>query len=454
MFFDESPQQPSQSAPTKHIFQVSQLNTLAKQTLETEFAQVWVEGEISNLSQPQSGHIYLTLKDSHAQVRGAFFKQSQRNSRIKLSNGQQVLIRGKVSLYAPRGDYQLIISHIEPAGAGQLQQAFDQLKHKLQQEGLFDESLKKALPTIPKAIGIVTSATGAALHDIINVLGRRFPWSELIIYPTLVQGATAAPAIVKAIQVANARKETEVLIVGRGGGSLEDLWPFNEEIVARAIIASELPIISAVGHQTDFTIADFVADVRAPTPSAAAEISTPDWQELYSQFSGYEYHLTQLLNRQIHQHKLKLDALARHIKHPRSRLQEQMQRLDSLEMRLTRGLERQQQLKHQKLELLRTRLKQANPALSLKQNKQRLAQLEQQLLKAIQDKVKANKIALDHASKRLVGIGPQRTLERGFVIAQNKQGQVVKSKSDVKNNESLTLRFKDGTLEVNAVAQP
>jgi exodeoxyribonuclease VII large subunit len=261
------------------IYSVSQLNDQVKDLLEHSFPPLWVEGEISNFSCPASGHWYLSLKDSQAQVRCAMFRNRNQGLGFQPKNGLQVLARGRPGLYAPRGEFQLILDQIEPAGEGALRRAFELLKQKLQAEGLFDETYKQALPTVPDRIGIITSPTGAALRDILNVLRRRFPLGQVVIYPVPVQGTEAAPAIVRALKTAAERQECDLLVVARGGGSLEDLWAFNEESVARAIHACPLPVVSGVGHEIDFTIADFVADLRAPTPSAAAELVSPDVAE-------------------------------------------------------------------------------------------------------------------------------------------------------------------------------
>jgi exodeoxyribonuclease VII large subunit len=255
-----------------HILTVTQLTEQIKSLLEGTFPDVWVEGEISNITAPQSGHVYFTLKDRQSQIKAVLFRSSQRHLKFTLQHGMQVICRGRVSVYDPRGEYQVIVEYVEPKGVGAFQKAFEELKGRLEKEGLFDRERKKSLPLLPRRIGIVTSPTGAAIRDILRVIKRRHPKMEILIYPVPVQGADAAPSIVEAIGYFNSEKNVDVVIVGRGGGSLEDLWAFNEEPVARAIFASRIPVISAVGHETDYTIADFVADLRAPTPSAAAEI--------------------------------------------------------------------------------------------------------------------------------------------------------------------------------------
>ena len=265
-----------QESPASRAISVSELNRTVRRLLEDDIARIWVEGEISNLARPASGHVYFSLKDEKAQVRCAWFRQRQRGPTIHLKNGDQMLVFGKVSLYEPRGDYQIIVEQVENAGEGELRRRFEALKNKLADEGLFDTERKQPLPALPGRIGVVTSPSGAAIRDILTVLRRRFPAIPVLVYPTAVQGDAAAGEIASAIDTAVRRAECDLLIVGRGGGSLEDLWPFNEEVVARAIAACPIPVISAVGHEVDVTIADFVADVRAPTPSGAAEIAVPD----------------------------------------------------------------------------------------------------------------------------------------------------------------------------------
>lgn len=327
------------STSTRTIYTISELNQMVRSLLEDAFPPLWVEGEISNFSCPSSGHWYFSLKDSGAQIRCAMFQGKNRTLGFKPENGAHVLMRGKISLYEPRGDFQMIADFMEEAGDGALRRAFELLKSKLAAEGLFDPAHKKTLPTLPKAIGVVTSPTGAAIRDIISVLKRRFPSIPIIIYPTAVQGANAAPQIVAAIQTANARNECDVLIIGRGGGSLEDMWPFNEEIVARAIYASEIPTVSAVGHEVDFTIADFVADQRAATPSAAAELVSPDQLECEQRLNKLYNNLKrQMLGLLTHAQQV-LTNLNKRLRHPGQRIQDQFQRIDDLEQRLQRAIQ-------------------------------------------------------------------------------------------------------------------
>ncbi|MBS0352153.1 MAG: exodeoxyribonuclease VII large subunit [Proteobacteria bacterium] len=318
----------------KHIFSVSELNALTRQLLENTFGCIWVSGEISNLTQASSGHSYFSLKDDKSQVRCALFKTNSKRLTFSLKNGLMVTTLAQISLYETRGEFQLIVQELEPSGDGLLQKRFEALKQLLQSEGLFSTAHKKPLPALPQAIGVITSSKGAAIHDILTVLKRRFPIIPVIIYPTLVQGDQAARKIVGAIQIANLRQECDVLILARGGGSLEDLWPFNEEIVARAIFASQIPIITGVGHEIDFTIADFVADERAPTPSAAAERISPDSQEWLQKLGHLQKRLDHILAAQLrHQHSHLLH-ISKRLRHPGQRLHDQSQNIDLLEHRL------------------------------------------------------------------------------------------------------------------------
>lgn len=324
----------TQNYTERKIYKVSQINQAARLILEANFSNIWLEGEISNLVIPASGHMYFSLKDPQAQVRCVLFRNYQLELNFKPQNGDHVIVQAQVSLYEPRGDYQLLVFAMEPAGAGLLHAKFLALKAKLEQEGLFAPHLKKVLPALPRAIGVITSPTGAAIRDILTVLKRRFPSIPVIIYPTQVQGSEAAAQIANALHLANQRAECDVLIVARGGGSLEDLWPFNEEVVARAIFASTIPIISAVGHEIDFTIADFVADVRAPTPSAAAELAVPDVNVWLRTLMQLRQRLVNLLQHKIAAWQWEFNNLKNRLRHPRELLSQRMQLLDDFERRL------------------------------------------------------------------------------------------------------------------------
>jgi len=321
-----------------HILTVSQLTVQIKGLLEGSFPDLWVEGEISNLSIPQSGHAYFTLKDEHSQIRSVLFRSSQRFLKFTLQHGLQVICRGRVSVYEQRGEYQLIVDYIEPKGVGALQMAFEQLKTKLEKEGLFDLDHKRPLPLLPRRIGIITSPTGAAIRDMLRVIKRRHPRMQILLYPVPVQGPEAAPAIVEAILYFNREQNVDVMIVGRGGGSLEDLWAFNEETVARAIFASAIPVISAVGHETDYTIADFVADLRAPTPSAAAEMVVKSEESFREFIISHESGLIRSIRRKIDLTRASLREYSRMLGDPRRLLEQYTQRLDELTGRLATGL--------------------------------------------------------------------------------------------------------------------
>ena len=321
-----------------HILTVTQLTIQIKGLLEGNFPDLWVEGEISNLSIPQSGHAYFTLKDEHSQIRSVLFRSSQRFLKFTLQHGMQVICRGRVSVYEQRGEYQLIVDYIEPKGVGALQMAFEQLKTKLEKEGLFDLDHKRPLPLLPQRIGIITSPTGAAIRDMLRVIKRRHPRMHILLYPVPVQGPEAAPAIVEAILYYNREQNVDVMIVGRGGGSLEDLWAFNEETVARAIYASAIPVISAVGHETDYTISDFVADLRAPTPSAAAEMVVKSEESFREFIISRESGLISSIRRQIELTRASLREYSRMLGDPRRLLEQYTQRVDDLTGRLATGL--------------------------------------------------------------------------------------------------------------------
>jgi exodeoxyribonuclease VII large subunit len=321
-----------------HILTVTQFTSQIKNLLEGAFPDIWVEGEISNLTVPRSGHAYFTLKDEQSQVKAVLFRSSQRHLKFTLQHGMQVICRGRVSVYEPRGEYQIIVDYVEPRGIGALQKAFEELKARLEKEGLFALELKKPLPLLPRRIGIVTSPTGAAIRDILHVIRRRHPKMEILIYPVPVQGADAPPAIVEAVQYFNREKNVDVMIVGRGGGSLEDLWAFNEEAVARAIHASRIPIISAVGHETDYTIVDFVADLRAPTPSAAAEMVVENEAHLRDTILSLESRLASSIRQELEQRKAAVQYALRLLADPRKRLEQFSQRVDELIGRLGLGL--------------------------------------------------------------------------------------------------------------------
>ena len=431
-----------------NIYSVSQLNQSVRLMLENQLGAVWLTGEISNFSQPVSGHWYLSLKDENAQVRCAMFRMKNLRVSFRPTNGMQVLVRANVSLYEPRGDYQLIIESMHLAGEGLLMQQFEALKLKLAAEGLFAQHLKKNLPHFSKAVGIITSKTGAALQDILHILQRRDPSLKIIIYPTAVQGKDAATEIAQMIELANQRQEVDVLIVGRGGGSLEDLWCFNEEMVARAIFHSHLPVISAVGHETDVTIADFVADVRAPTPSAAAELVSRDQTELLQQLQYRRQRLEIALDRLFaeKQQKLKHLSLRLHNQHPQAQLRIQQQLIMQLSHRLQQTLRHHWQKTAENLTALSMRLYKNPLPLRLQQYEQQLAQLKVRLNSHMNLTLSLQQKQLAHLCGKLDSLSPLKVLARGYSITQNQQNFTIRSMKDVNVGEQIKTRLPDGDI--------
>ena len=431
-----------------NIYSVSQLNQSVRLMLENQLGAVWLTGEISNFSQPVSGHWYLSLKDENAQVRCSMFRMKNLRVSFRPTNGMQVLVRANVSLYEPRGDYQLIIESMHLAGEGLLMQQFEALKLKLAAEGLFAQHLKKNLPHFSKAVGIITSKTGAALQDILHILQRRDPSLKIIIYPTAVQGKDAATDIAQMIELANQRQEVDVLIVGRGGGSLEDLWCFNEEIVARAIFHSHLPVISAVGHETDVTIADFVADVRAPTPSAAAELVSRNQTELLQQLQYRRQRLEIALDRLFaeKQQKLKHLSLRLHNQHPQAQLRIQQQLITQLSHRLQQSLHHRWQKKAENLTALSIRLYKNPLPLRLQQYEQQLAQLKVRLNSHMNLTLSLQQKQLAHLCGKLDSLSPLKVLARGYSITQNQQNFTIRSMKDVNVGEQIKTRLPDGDI--------
>ena len=390
------------STPIKTILTVSELNQSTQRLLEECFPAVWVEGEISNLVRPTSGHIYFSLKDPKAQIRCAMFRLKSQRVGFELRNGLLIQVLAKVSLYPDRGDYQLIVDRIEMAGDGLLKKAYEELVSKLTKEGLFEERWKKLLPSLPKQIGVITSPTGAAIRDILSVLKRRFPRIPVIIYPTKVQGAEAMLEIVRAITLANQHQAANVLILARGGGSLEDLWPFNEEKVARAIFDSQIPIVTGIGHEIDFTIADFVADRRAPTPSAAAELVVPDQYAFLQQLSALESRLINEITKYCQRLAQRLDGLIKQIRHPGQQIVSQLQTLS----------------------VLITRLK-----------------------NTMQQVLKTKDLALKNAMRALETVSPLATLNRGYaILSWANSDHIVRSIDEVKQGEKVQVRLQDGLL--------
>ena len=436
----------------REVLTVSQLNARARRLLEEVFPQVWVEGELSNLARPSSGHMYFTLKDSGAQVRCALFRQHAARVRMDLRDGLLVRARGRVSVYEGRGDYQMIVDALEPAGDGALRQAFEALKLKLQNEGLFAAERKRGLPSHPARIGVITSPSGAALRDIISVFGRRAPFIELVISPTAVQGREAAAQIVNALERAD-RAGFDALILARGGGSLEDLWPFNEEAVARAVAACRTPIVSAIGHETDVSICDFVADVRAPTPSAAAELLSPDTPAMLQQLQRYQRQLHQSMKTRLTHEHLRLDALRRRLRHPGERLAQQSQRLDELDLRLQRAWHHRMEQRQQQVASLQGRLQQQHPERLLRLLHERLEQLRQRLPRAMHLLLQQRRQRLQHTAQGLHLISPLATLGRGYSILLDQQGQAIRRQQDTRPGQLLQARLAEGQLRLRVEAE-
>ena len=436
--------------PTERlVLSISQLNAEVSQLLNQGFAAVWVEGEISNFTRASSGHLYLTLKDVGAQVRCALFKGNAMRLKLNPRNGLKVVARGKIGLYEPRGDYQMVLDTMEEAGEGALQRQFEALKQQLQAQGLFADVHKQALPSFPRAIGVVTSPTGAAIRDIINVLKRRCPQIPVLVYPVLVQGEGAKEQIAQAIAQADREQRCEVLIVARGGGSIEDLWAFNEELVAQAIYQCSLPIISGVGHEIDFTIADFVADQRAPTPSAAAELVSPDMQALQQRVQQLKLQLWRFQQRQLQSAYQQVQQLSQRLnqQRPTQKLQQKAQRLDELDLRLNAAIQRRLQQQHLRLTHLQTRLQQRSPQRHLQQQHAQLERLQTRLQRALQQRMdKAHSRFVLQVSK-LKTLSPLATLERGYSITQNAQGHVITQAAQVSVGDTLITRVAQGQIE-------
>lgn len=397
-------EQEKSNAPVDQALTVSTLTLRIKRNLEGQFQDLWVQGEISNLKEASSGHVYFSLKDENATISAAAFNWGRKKSpSFQLKDGLQVVCKGSVSVYAQRGNYQLLVDQIEPLGAGALQLAFEQLKEKLLKEGLFDQGRKKPLPKYPSRIVVISSPQAAALRDILTVLRRRAPFVEVIIVPALVQGEDAPPKLIQALKVANHYRLGDVILLSRGGGSIEDLWAFNHEELARTIANSAIPVISAVGHEIDFTIADFVADLRAPTPSAGAEIITQHWVELRERSRQLDSRLLQSMRREIQMKRRTLEAIAAKLRNPRDQLREKSQKLDDLSMRMER------------------------------------------LIAHLLDR---KKMTLERLAGQLHALSPLAVLSRGYALVQNEEGKLIRSASQVKSKQAIGLRFADGEVKV------
>jgi exodeoxyribonuclease VII large subunit len=436
-------------SPHREVYSVTRLNREVRRLLESGFVHLWVEGEISNLARPPSGHLYFTLKDASAQVSCALFRNRATRLVFSVENGTQVLVQAQASLYEPRGNYQLIVSHMEEAGDGALRRAFEQLKQRLHAEGLFDPAHKRPLPAWPRCIGVVTSPSGAAIRDVLTVLKRRCPAIPVVIYPTLVQGENAAREIVAALRTAEQRGECDVLLLTRGGGSLEDLWPFNEESVARAVYACKLPLVSAVGHEIDVVITDFVADQRAATPSAAAELLSPDRGQVLARFTQLRQHLEKRFRNALQQRRLQLEWVTRRFRQcePGRRLQQQNQRLDELQQRLARAWSHGTARWRGRLEAAYARLLQHSPRQRLQRLDALAAQLARRLKYCIHIQLSVQREKLAGLLRALDAVSPLATLQRGYSITLAKAtGKVIQRVDETAVGDTLETRLARGRL--------
>ncbi|NGP53894.1 exodeoxyribonuclease VII large subunit [Thioalkalivibrio sp. XN8] len=436
--------------PERDVWTVSRLNREVRLLLETSLPALWIEGEVSNLARPASGHLYFSLKDEAAQVRCVMWRSTALKLAVSPRNGLQLLLRARLSVYEPRGEYQLVVEYAEEAGEGALRRRFEALKARLREEGLFDEAQKRPIPQLPRRIGVVTSPSGAAIRDILHVLQRRFPAVPVIVYPTPVQGEGSAEKIAAALGRASSRAECDVLILARGGGSLEDLWSFNEEVVARAIRASAIPVISGVGHEVDFTIADFAADLRAPTPSGAAELAVPDSLEWLRRLNKDAGRLRNAMQRRLDTLAQRLDWQRRRlgVSHPGNRLRQHAQRLAELDTRLRRATAALVDHRRRRLAHARAVLAAQSPARRLEAARERTAGLERRLRSAAGYRLQALRARLDAAGHALHTVSPLATLERGYAIATDpRDGSIVRDAAQLGPGDRLALRLARGRLE-------
>ncbi len=435
--------------PAREVYTVSSLNREARRLIEGRLGTVWVEGEISGLVRPRSGHLYWRMKDENAQLRCAMFRGQNRLLKFQPDDGQHVLARGRVSIYEPRGEYQLVVEYLEEVGEGLLRRRFEELKLKLAAEGLFDEGRKQEKPELPRRIGVVTSPSGAAVRDIITVLARRFPAIPVLIYPTSVQGAGAAREIASALELADRRGECDLLILARGGGSLEDLWSFNEEVVARAMAAVSIPVISGVGHEIDFTIADFVADLRAPTPSGAAELAVPDQAQWFGALKTLDQRLARAVGQRLAEPKTALAGLAHRLdrSHPGVQLRHSQQRLDELETRVRLGLARTLQDRRSRLAQSSLRLRGLSPAGRIRSLDERLRFVRGGLAGAVRDALRKPRQRLTLSRRALESVSPLATLRRGYaIVTGGETGAILTDAKAAPPGAGVEIRLAQGEL--------
>ncbi len=437
----------SPALPVRDVYTVTRLNSEARALLEGHFPALWVEGELSNLARPRSGHLYFSLKDANCQVRCAMFRMYNRHLEFEPKEGTHVLVHARVSLYPERGDFQLLAEYMEEAGAGVLRRAFEALKQRLAAEGLFDAAGKKPLPAIPARLGVITSPTGAALRDILSVLKRRFPALPVLVYPVPVQGTGAAPAIARALALADQRGECDVLILARGGGSLEDLWPFNEEMVARAIHGCRIPVVTGIGHEIDVTIADFAADHRGATPSAAAELVTPDEAELRQRALHLRARLGRHMQGRLREWRHKLLSCERRLAHPRRRVLDLSQRVDGLTLRLARAARSMPAARRARLRELAARLHRNDPAAVVRTHRARWETLARRLRVAGAVAMAQRRNRVSTLGRTLRAVSPLQTLERGYaIVTTHPDGRIVHSAGEVRGGDTVKARLARGSL--------
>ena len=436
------------------IISVTELNKLAKSLLENGIPKLWIEGEISNLARPASGHIYFSLKDETSQIRCAWFKQRQSINANDISNGMKMLALGKISLYQPRGEYQFIIEKMETAGEGDLKRKYEELKQKLFNEGLFDRERKLEIPKLPKKIGVITSPSGAAIRDVLSILKRRFPLLPIVIFPITVQGDNAAPDIENALKNANLRADCDVLILTRGGGSLEDLWAFNEEIVARAIHVSKIPIISAIGHETDTTIADFVSDVRAPTPSGAAEIVTPDQNELLKLLKTLFGRIEHETNQYINSKSQSMDWLSKRLSqsNPIMTVRKQIEISDNLRKLLFSSIGRNLSIHSKAVDSLKFRLNSSSPKLEIQKAISHLSEMQLKITTSTKSSVTKLNSQLTALGKTLDSLSPLKTLDRGYAVARDsKTKKIISNSEKVSINSQIDIKLAKGEIAAKVI---
>ena len=433
---------------TQEIISVSEINRRAKSILEENFPFVWIQGEVSNFFSAASGHWYFSLKDESSEIRCAMFANKSHRITFEPKDGDHLVLNGTLSIFEGRGQYQIIVEHIELAGEGALLKAFEELKKKLLTEGLFDDSLKKKLPSYPRSIAVVTSPDGAVIQDIINVLSRRSPFFSLTVVPTLVQGEKAAPLICEALNKASNLENIDLIILARGGGSIEDLWAFNNEEVARAIVNCPIPLVSAVGHETDFTISDFVADIRAPTPSIAAEIISQPYSELKETLEGYQSYLLKSVESQFDSQRTRITNLIKRIRHPGDKLREIGQKVDYLETALIQEMHQKVSFKKNQLNLTQLSLQQNSPQNKVKEAKVYLQNASKDLLKAFNLKIERKRKLLGELVATIEAVSPLSVLARGYsIISTEPEGKILSSSNQVKIGQTISAVLNKGSIK-------